>query len=253
MNNKHTKTIITCLVVFSMLGLANFALADSHTPDQPIVPAISLPEKAKTEATPATLKTEKQLVKILRQGQRLINERLKALNGLNKQINKSNLTTDQKNNLSGLTNQQIKDLTALGNKIKVDTDINTVKAEVKSIYESYRIFAVYIPKTRLMMSIYTQQNHLNKLDDYFSKIQTKINQAKAKGKDVAVRQKALDDAKSMVPNVKVKIDSTLNALSALKPADYSVASKRIISDTNKNLKEIHAMFVKLNQTLGGAK
>lgn len=254
MNKKQLKIYITALIMLSLMGTTNIAFAEGQSAlEQPAAPSVSVSVPVTSEVVPNALKNEKQLKKLKNQGARMISERINSLNRLSKLVKKSKLTEAQKNSLLISINDQVASLTDLGVKIKADTAIETARNDVKSIYENYRIYSIFIPKIKLTISLYNQQNHIEKLNGYFSKVQEKINQAKAKGKDTAARQKSLDDSKAMIPTISAKINQTLAAVTALKPGDYPTTSKKVINDANKSLREIHSLFVRLGKTLRGAR
>ncbi len=80
-----------------------------------------------------------------------IDRRITALTALITRINSlKKLSADQKVSLSGQVNTQISSLQTLRTKIEADTDLETLKADKKSIVDSYRIFLLFMPKIRII-------------------------------------------------------------------------------------------------------
>ena len=65
-----------------------------------------------------------------------------------------------------------------------------------------------------------------------------IDDQKAKGKDVTLWQKNLDDAKSTAYDDVERLNNQLTLITALKPSDYGVTSKNTITLVNTNIRLI---------------
>lgn len=119
-----------------------------------------------------------------------INRRLEKLSKLSEKINSLKLiSATQKENLLTQVKEEISKLEELKNKIEAETNATSLIDLKKSITESYRIYALFIPKIEIMahaekiisladlMSGKTSnQESLNLLDSAKSKAQNAINQ-----------------------------------------------------------------------------
>ena len=113
---------------------------------------------------------------------------------------------------------------------------------VRRIYTDFRIFGVVIPQIRLEKRIYDLQNHSEKLSNTFLKVQAKIDEYKAKGKDVTSWQKGLDDAKVLVVNDMNTLTLLLQKVQSLTPSQYGTTSKMVIDQANIDLKKVSKDF-----------
>ncbi len=204
-----------------------------------IVPTIEIP----SSITPVTERAEsmgvKTLSRIKARGAQLIKERVNSLNQNAVAVaNAKGLTADQKTAYAMFFTGKIGELNALGVQIASSTDASSTKALVSSIFTDFRIYAVVLPQVRLQKRIYELQNHTVKLSETFAKIQVKIDEEKAKGKDVSVWQKNLDDAKMIVATDTAKLSSLMTQINALKPSDYPTTSKSVIEATNSGIKSV---------------
>ncbi|MBP6948628.1 MAG: hypothetical protein KBC41_00375 [Candidatus Pacebacteria bacterium] len=211
----------------------------------PVVPEISsvysVTEKA--EVIKVT-----SLEKMKARGSQLIKERVSALNGNAVQIAKSKgLTPEQKTMFATKINTKVSELNALGVKISTSPDASSTKVLVGSIFSDFRIYAIVIPQIRLEKRIYELQNHSTKLNETFVKVQTNIDTYKAKGKDVTVWQKGLDDAKVLVASETQKLPLLLAQITALKPSDYGTTSKATIESVNKSVKAVAVDFQSIHK------
>ena len=173
----------------------------------------------------------------------LIKQRVNSLNA-NAQViaGSKHLTIEQKAAFAAFFSGKVTELTTLGTTIASGTDASTTKPLVTSIFTNFRIYAIVLPQVRLEKRIYELQNHVTKLTETFVKVQTKIDEQKAKGRDVTVWQKSLDDAKTLVTTDTQKLTTLFTQISALKPSDYGTSSKATIESVNKGVKEVAKDF-----------
>lgn len=121
--------------------------------------------------------------------QKEINRRLESLNKLIAKIsNISRITSAQKENLLTQVTAEINKLEELKTKIEAETDAAALQEEKKSITESYRIYALFIPKIEIiahadkiitiaeaMKGKTTDQDLLAKIDDSSAGAQSAID------------------------------------------------------------------------------
>ena len=242
------KILLTGLLLSVSLGTASVFAETTADVVLPLAPEISVVTSV-SEKEEMSISTTR-ISKLKTQGERLIKERLATLESNKKTIdaNKS-LTGDQKVALDTFITTNTTGLTTVRASIAASSDATSTKALIKSIFTDFRIYAIVIPQIKLEKRIYDLQNHSTKLSDLFVKIQAKIDEQKAKGKDTSVWQKNLDDTK-----VKVAVDmntlaTLLTKVVALKPSDYGTTSKATIESVNKDIKIVAKDFTMLARTL----
>ena len=236
------KIFISTLIAGIALSTSSL-FAESLETSIPQVPSIStvvsVSEKAEISHTTS-------LSKMKARGEQLIKERVNALTSTgNTLANSKTLTADQKAAFSTNIATQISGLTTLGTSISASLDATSTKALVNKIFTDFRIYAIVIPQIRLEKRIEDLQNHTSKLTDVFVKIQTKIDAQKAKGKNVTVWQKSLDEAKIVIATDTTKLASLFVQISALKPIDYGTTSKATITAVNAGVKAIAKDFASI--------
>lgn len=174
-----------------------------------------------------------------------ITRRVNALTLLSGRINDiKRLTTDQKNTLTSQITDQINALTTLKTKIDADTDLATLRTDVQSIVQSYRIFALYIPKTYIIV----RADRLLDLVDAFTtlqgKLQTRIDTAKTAGDDITAMQSLMTDMTGKLADAKTQATNAINAVLPLTPDGYP--------GNKATLQSARTMLVTARQDIQGA-
>lgn len=194
-----------------------------------------------------------RMQKIVQNDTKLINDRLFALAALKTEINaNTNLSDSQKSSLKAMIETNISGLNNLLAKIQSDTDEATLKADSDKIYTDFRIYAVFIPKVKLLVNVYTQANHSAQVSDLLVRVQAKINSFSAAGADMSKNQIALDAAKSTLTQVDTKASTFTDKASSLKPSDYPTTSATVIAQVKAGIREIRNFFVQVNTSLRAA-
>ncbi len=244
------KTIVSVVALSIALGaLPLYAdnRDDVTIPFPPIMSHVSVETARDSERQERFL--SQSLTRLKARGAHLIDTRISSLESNNKAVANSKLTVEQKATINTLVTTNVTGLNALKVSIASSTNATSTKALVESVYTQFRIYGIVIPQVRLEKRIYDLQNHVTTLSDTFLKVQTKINEYKGKGKDVAVWQKSLDDAKLLVATDVGKLSALMVQAQALKPSDYGTSSKATIDSVNAGIKVVAKDFSTIQRTL----
>lgn len=231
------KKILLTVLMSSALA-TNYVLAESgdsvHVPSSPYFSTVYSVMENKEEVRVSGNQTKGKY-----RANSLIEERIKALSSNVSAIaDNKKLTTEQKSLLTTQLTTSSANLTALKNSIASSTDATSTKLLIDSIFKDFRIYGIVIPKVRIESRIYQLKNHTETLSQTFSKIQTKIDESEAQGRDVSLWQKGLDDAKVLVAGEMFKLDDLLKKTATLTPQSYGTTSKEVIDSVNRDLKLI---------------
>jgi hypothetical protein len=163
-----------------------------------------------------------QIQKIISRGDTEIGRRLTTLNTLSNKISSAKkLTVDNKTTLTNEVNDAISGLTDLKTKLDADTTVSTARTDAQSIIDDYRIYALVVPKVNIVKTADDQQIAEASLTDLSAKLQTRINSAKAGGKDVTALQTSLNDLKAKTSAaLAISTDIESSAI-ILQPSDYN--------------------------------
>lgn len=113
-------------------------------------------------------------------------------------------------------------LNALLTTIKNETDPSKFKAEVRSIYTDYRIYALALPQVHLVrandrLSVDTVPT----LEQLSGDLKTAIAQGAKEGKNVTAAQEAVQDMDNQIATIEQKTGGTSAGLLALTPAGWN--------------------------------
>lgn len=150
----------------------------------------------------------------------------------------SRLSSGDKTTLSNEVTAEINGLTSLKTQIQSDTDLDSARIDAQSIFSSYRVYAFVVPKVWLVRVADDQQAVEAKLNTFSGKLQTRINEAQGKGKDVGNLQNQLNDMIAQTQAAQ-DISSTVEPkVLPLQPTDYN-NDHTILSGYRDQLKTAH--------------
>ena len=147
-----------------------------------------------------------------------INNRLTSLNTLSTRISGlKKLSADQKAKFSGQITTNVNGLTALKAKCDADTDLATLRADHKSVFTSYRIYAVFIPQLNLLAASDTMGYTADLLSDYAGKLEARIQ---ADGNPSSLKD-LLSDMKAKITDAKTQYSTVESQVEPLTPDSYN--------------------------------
>jgi septal ring factor EnvC (AmiA/AmiB activator) len=203
-----------------------------------LVSVLLLPAYA--SATPkAKAEADQQRVDNLKErANREVERRITTLNKLVSQISSiKKLTPDQKTAFSSEIQKNVSDLSSLKAKIGAETDLATVKSDVKSIVDSYKIFGVFMPKIHLLAAVNKTEQAQIKLSTIATRLETQISTLKTVGKDVAGMEADLAEMKAKLTDAKTKITALQAKIIAVTTDGYP-GNKGVLVDGKNDLAEI---------------
>jgi hypothetical protein len=168
-----------------------------------------------------------------------IDKRLPALARAKQHLADSAWVTDgHRSALNGQLDAQTEGLKALKEKIAGDSDRETLIADCRSIVHDYRVFALMLPKTRLVIGADRVPGAAARLTQVAVKLQGRIDEAEAAGKDVTAAQEALDKMTTEVGSATDAADGVADAVLPLKPQDYP-DNKPVLDGARTSLGQAH--------------
>lgn len=176
-----------------------------------------------------------------------IDRRIDRLNKLITRINSiKRLTSDQKSSFVSQIQTEITNLKNLKTKIAGDTDLTTLKADVRSIVTSYRVYALFIPQISLLASADRTLDIVDKVSALAAKLQSRIQTAQNKGNNVSSLQSALSDMQSKISDAKKQATNAIDAVVPLTPSGYP-GNKTTLQNARTMLKTAHTDLVMARQ------
>src|SRR3989344_8814206 len=175
------------------------------------------PSSGSAQAQTIKTQNEQTLMENLKQrANKEIERRITALNrfltilGQMKRLSSSQITS-----LQSQVQVSIDGLNSLKTKIASDTDLVTLRTDVKSIVSDYRIFAFFMKYINLNAALERASNLYDKLNMVYGKLATKITEAQTAGQNVTALNTSLSQMKAKLDSAKTSIDSAISEISGL--------------------------------------
>ncbi len=181
-------------------------------------------------------------------GAQEIDRRIASLNALVARVKAmTKVTAELKTNLAKNVQMQIDILTALKVKIEADADLATLKTDIKSITDSYRIYVLVMPQTRIFAAADKMMTLFNMMGNVGIKLQARVNTAKAAGADTTALEAALTDLAAKLTSVQAHAGAAATLISPLAPdnGDKTVmaSNEATIKKAQDEIKAGHADLV----------
>jgi hypothetical protein len=200
----------------------------------------SLRAKVTTSSTAETTRAERAKEKAVKE----IDRRIASLNAIVERISLMSKVTDLlKTNLKTNTQNQINALTALKVKIEADTDLATLKTDVKSITDAYRIYALVMPQARITAAADRMATIINMLVSVGTKLQARINAAKAGGADTTALEAAWADLGTKLGSAQEHAQAAVNLVMPLAPDQ----GDKTVMASNETILKLAQGEIKLGQ------
>ena len=177
-----------------------------------------------------------------------INRRVSALDSLNVRIGDIiKLSADEKSSLGSLIQAQISALSALEAKIQTDTSTTSLKADIQSIINSYRIFILVLPKGAILAATGRIDTIVSDMQTIGTKLQARISAAASAGANVSVAQSALADYNTKVTDASVQANAAQSEVANLQPdngnASVQASNTAALKDARSKIQVAQQDFV----------
>lgn len=235
--------------IFAFIFAASLVAAPVYA--QTVTPTTTVTPGARGAALQATV-----ISRLKTRADNEITRRINALTLLMGRINDiKRLTTDQKNTLTSQIQDQINSLNTLKTKIDADTDLATLRTDVQSVVQSYRIFALFIPKTYIIIRGDRLLDIVDLLTGIQGKLQTRIDAAKSAGNDTTAMQSLIADMTSKLADAKTQATNAINAVTPLTPDGYPAnkatlqSARTMLVTARQDIQAAHQDEQKIRQDL----
>ena len=154
-----------------------------------------------------------------------IDRRVTVLNNLSTKVSAmTRLNATDKTNIASLITQQVSSLTDLKTKILADTDTTTLKADVKSITDSYRIFMLVVPQINVITTSDSMIETSNMIGAIGTKLQARVAIAGTAGNNVTALNTLLSDITAKINDAQTQAQNAVLAVASLKPDQGDTAT-----------------------------
>jgi hypothetical protein len=145
------------------------------------------------------------------------------------------LTADHKAALTSDIDETTARLQTLAAEIKADADLATLRDHCHSIFQDNRVFALVLPRSRLVVGADTATAAGDKLSDIAGKLADAIAKAEAAGRDVTQAKADLDAMKAQIASATAAAGSVPGAVLGLTPADWN-ANHDVLTPARQQLR-----------------
>jgi hypothetical protein len=177
-------------------------------------------------------------------GDARVADRIASLNDLNSrvsaQLSAKHITSDQAGAIQSDIQSNESGLNALKTKLDGETDVTAARADVKNIYEQFRIYIVVMPRDRGELWLGLEVNVQAKMQDGEAKIETAINGAPAG--EQAQLNTLFNDYKTQVGDAQSQIQAAQGLIPQLTPQNANTnraAYITSITDYRNDLRTAH--------------
>jgi hypothetical protein len=188
--------------------------------------AAATPAYAQTSPTPTDPTPPARLTDLKAKADQAVKDRLTQIDTLTGRLSGAGADCGQNANVSGQLASGKSGLQTLDATIQAETDPGKAKAEYRQIFTDYRIYWLQTPKTNEVVACDRGSKAGATLTSLRQKIQSRVDEAKAKGYDVTAAQAALDDMASKLASASTSANQASSAVAGLQPdkGDRSVLS-----------------------------
>lgn len=166
----------------------------------------------------ASVKVDTKLQLAIDKADKEIDRRITALQDLNARIDATErVTAEFKQKLSTNVSNHLAGLTQLKAKIDADTDAATLKVDVKTITDSYRVFMLVVPQARIAAAADREITIITMMNQLGAKLQTRLSSAQSAGVNVAALLTALTDMSAKLNDASTQAQAAVTGSSALVP------------------------------------
>ena len=228
--------------LFTIGSVAPVFAADMATPLAPEVSQARGPRPCAEEWAAAK---DNSINHLRRLGDCEIDRRIDTNTRLQSRVaNADSLTSADRAALHSQLTADTRGLTVLRGKIDGETDVDTLLADLKKIVTDFRIYLLMVPKTDEVIAADAELAAVARLGTLSTNLQTRIDAAKAAGKDVTQAQGELDAMNAKAAQVSPLIQGIPAAVLPLTPAQYNDGTaKPILTSSRVSLQSGRGLLV----------
>jgi hypothetical protein len=150
-------------------------------------------------------------------------------------VGNQHLTDDHRAALTTNIDETTARLHTLADEIKADTDLATLRDHCRSIFEDNRVFALVLPRTRLVVGADTAADAGAKLHDVAGKLGDAIAKEEAAGRDMGQAKADLDAMKAQIASAVAAAGTVPGSVLGLTPADWN-ANHDVLQPARQSLR-----------------
>lgn len=180
-----------------------------------------------------------------------IKRRVEALNALVARTNAMvRVSAEFKASLNSAVQAQISAFSQLQQKIDTDADAATLKSDIETVTETYRVYALVLPQVRIAAAADRIVNLTTMFIAVGTKLQARIAAAQAIGADVSALSAALTDLGAKLQDAQTQAQTAITSTVSLQPDQ---GDKTLKATNDKALAAAKANIVAAHKDLADAR
>ncbi|HEV3244957.1 MAG TPA: hypothetical protein VG102_01200 [Candidatus Paceibacterota bacterium] len=169
-----------------------------------------------------------------------ITRRINSLTDLNTKVQAMvKVSSSEKGAISSEVQTEISNLTSLKTKIDADTDIATLRTDITSITQDYRIFMLVIPQGRIEVAADRIETVVSSYAALSTKLQARISQAPS-GTDTTQVNAWLSDMNAKAADANTQVQAAVSLVANLQPdqgnASVAASNKTALQSARADIK-----------------
>ncbi len=211
-NMKKLSIILTLFLFFTLIG-------NSYA--QGVFQTTKMGSRAAERENAITQNEANRIIDLKQRADKEITRRTNSLTELMSKINTlKKLSSTDKSALIAKLQDELNNLNTLKTKIDADTDLITLRADVKSIVQSYRVFALFLPEIRILIAADSMSTTSDNLTILSNKLQILISNSGATGDTLTNMQNLLADIQAKIKDANNQYQLAETEVLALTPQGY---------------------------------
>ncbi|MBY0473179.1 hypothetical protein K2Q00_02755 [Patescibacteria group bacterium] len=172
-----------------------------------------------------------------------LQRRVDALTSINARVQAmQQVTPSFKQSLANAVQTQTSAFQALDSKIQADTDEATLKADIQSITQSYRVYALVLPQIRIAAAADRAVAISTMMQTLGNKLAARVQAATDAGADTKALQTALNDLATKITNANTQAQASVSSTASLAPdtgdSTQMAANTAALKAARTNLKTV---------------
>ncbi len=208
------------------------------------IPPVGVAVDSATDTPKVAAKLDAKIAPAIVKGDKEIDRRVKALTDLAARLGATQrVTATFKQTLTTNVQNQINGLTQLKAKIDADTDLETLKTDIKTITESYRTFAMVMPQTNIAVAADREVTLVAMLNQLGAKLQARVQAAGQSGADVTKITVVLKDMSDKLADADIQVKASVSVSASLTPdngdKDKMTANQQALKTARADIEASH--------------
>lgn len=219
------KTLIMFILVIALLGLYTGRVSARNAMGSGLLRPLKLEDRIGTIKNKTNQEVDRRVTSI--------NTVITRINAMKR------LSDSDKAGFVAQANQMLTSLEALKKQTAAETEADSLKTDRMSIYNSYQIYMLFVPRMNIMAGADRIMEIVNRSTGLMPAVQTRIIKLQSAGKDVNALNTVLTDLQSKLADAKTQAQNTIDMVSGLKPDQGDTAT---IRNNNAALKSAREMI-----------